>query len=63
MKRVAKISAAALAAASVIAGAPLANAAETGNTGQQVRVATTYAAGAIGDVFECGGAVGRYWCP
>lgn len=66
MKRAVKIFATTLAAASMIAGAPQASAAEApGVSGafDRVWVATTYSAGAIGDVFECGGAIGRYWCP
>lgn len=55
MRKFAHLAASTLMATSLIAVAPAASAdAQT--------VATPYAAGAIGDTFECGGMVGRLWC-
>lgn len=63
MKRALKLSSAALAAASAIAIAPLASAAETPAPAEQAELTvTTFAAGVIGDTFECGGAIGKLWC-
>ena len=55
MRKFARLVASALVATGLIAVAPAAPAdAQT--------VATPYAAGAIGDTFECGGMLGRLWC-
>ena len=63
MKRAVKLSSAALAAASAIACAPLASAAEASAPAEGTALTvTTFAAGVIGDTFECGGAVGKLWC-
>lgn len=63
MKRALKLSSAALAAASAIACAPLASATEAAAPAEGAELSvTTFAAGVIGDTFECGGAVGKLWC-
>ena len=63
MKRALKLSSVALAAASAIASAPLASAAEASAPAEGAALTvTTFAAGVIGDTFECGGAVGKLWC-
>lgn len=63
MKRALKLSSAALAAASAIACAPLASATETSAPAEGAALTvTTFAAGVIGDTFECGGAIGKLWC-
>lgn len=67
MSLVSKLSSAVLAASVAIACAPLASAAEvpaaTEATDARPGLAfTTFASGAIGDTFQCGGAVGRLWC-
>ena len=55
MRKFARLTASALVATSLIAVAPAASA-------EAQTVATPYAAGAIGDTFECGGLLGRLWC-
>ena len=55
MRKFARLAASALVAAGLITVAPAASA-------EAQTVATPYAAGAIGDTFECGGMVGRLWC-
>lgn len=55
MPKFARLVASALVAAGIIAVAPAASA-------EAQTTATPYAAGAIGDTFECGGLLGRLWC-
>ena len=55
MRKFARLAASALVAAGLITVAPAASA-------EAQTVATPYAAGAIGDTFECGGMVGHLWC-
>lgn len=63
MKRALKLSSAALAAATALACAPLASASEASAPAEQADLTvTTFAAGVIGDTFECGGAIGKLWC-
>lgn len=63
MKRALKLSSAALAAATALACAPLASASEASAPAEQTELTvTTFAAGVIGDTFECGGAIGKLWC-
>ena len=63
MKRALKLSSAALAAATALACAPLASASEASAPAKQAELTiTTFAAGVIGDTFECGGAIGKLWC-
>lgn len=54
MRKFARLTASALAAVSLITSVPA--------VAQAQPVAAPYAAGAIGDTFECGGMVGRLWC-
>lgn len=54
-----QITAVAMAAAALTAATP-ASAAEA--EAPQRMVVTTFATGAVGDTFECGGAIGRLWC-
>lgn len=54
MRKFAPLAASALVATGLLAVAPASADAQT--------VATPYAAGAIGDTFECGGMLGRLWC-
>ena len=54
MRKFARLTASVLAAVSLITSAPAA--------AQAQPVAAPYAAGAIGDTFECGGLLGRLWC-
>lgn len=54
-----RVSAAVLAAAALTVAAPVSAAqAEVAED----TVITTFASGAVGDTFECGGAIGRLWC-
>ncbi|WP_066526828.1 hypothetical protein [Corynebacterium bouchesdurhonense] len=65
MKRALKLSSATLAAATALACAPLASASEApapAPAEQAELTVTTFAAGVIGDTFECGGAIGKLWC-
>lgn len=63
MKQALKLSSAALAAATALACAPLASASEASAPAEQAELTvTTFAAGVIGDTFECGGAIGKLWC-
>ena len=55
MRKFARLTASALVAAGLLTGAPAASA-------EAQTVATPYAAGDIGDTFECGGLLGRLWC-
>ena len=55
MRKFAHLAASALMATGLIAIAPAASA-------EAQTVAVPYAAGAIGDTFECGGMVARLWC-
>lgn len=57
-----RVAAAVMAAAALTAAAPVSAAqAEVAEvTGD--KVITTFASGAVGDTFECGGVIGRLWC-
>lgn len=55
MRKFARLTASAMVAAGLLTVAPSASA-------EAQPVAVPYAAGAIGDTFECGGMVGRLWC-
>ncbi|MBC3178681.1 hypothetical protein [Corynebacterium lujinxingii] len=59
MKQIARTAACALTLVAVATGAPLASAAD--RTAGDIAV-TPYAAGVVGDMFECGGSLGRLWC-
>ncbi|MBA1835840.1 hypothetical protein [Corynebacterium wankanglinii] len=59
MKHIARTVAGALTLIAIATGAPLATAAE--QTAGNIAV-TPYAAGVVGDMFECGGSLGRLWC-
>lgn len=48
-------------AASIVVATGLITVAPAASAGAQTE-ATPYAAGAIGDTFECGGLLGRLWC-
>ncbi|MEH0146682.1 hypothetical protein V6D40_03245 [Corynebacterium sp. Q4381] len=60
-----RVAAAALAAAALTAIAPVsaaqAEVAEVAEVAEE-KVITTFASGAVGDTFECGGIIGRLWC-
>lgn len=59
MKTLARTVAGALTLAAVVTGAPLASAAEQSASSNAV---TPYASGVVGDMYECGGVMGRLWC-
>lgn len=59
MKTLARTAATALTLVAVATGAPLASAAD--RTAGDIAV-TPYAAGVVGDMFECGGSLGKLWC-
>ncbi|AIL96854.1 hypothetical protein CUREI_05710 [Corynebacterium ureicelerivorans] len=59
MKTLARTAAGALALVAVVTGAPLASAAE--QSANSI-AATPYASGVVGDMYECGGVMGRLWC-
>lgn len=59
MKQISRTVAGVLTFIAVATNAPLASAAEVNSGGIAV---TPYAAGMVGDMFECGGALGRMWC-
>ena len=59
MKTFARTAAGALTLVAVITGAPLASAAE--QTAGSI-AATPYAAGVVGDMYQCGGSLGKLWC-
>lgn len=54
-----RVAAAAMAVAALTVATPMS--AAHADTAQD-RAITTYATGAVGDTFECGGIVGRLWC-
>ena len=57
-----RVSAAVLAAAALTAAAPVSAAQAEVAPVAGDKVITTFASGAVGDTFECGGAIGRLWC-
>ncbi|MDN8604417.1 hypothetical protein Q0N48_00075 [Corynebacterium ureicelerivorans] len=59
MKTLARTTAGALTLIAVLTGAPLASAAEQSASSIE---ATPYASGVVGDMFECGGSLGKLWC-
>lgn len=59
MKTLARTAAGALTLAAVLTGAPLASAAE--QPANSI-VATPYAGGVVGDMYQCGGSLGKLWC-
>lgn len=59
MKTLARTAAGALTLVAVITSAPLASAAE--QTAGSI-AATPYAAGVVGDMYQCGGSLGKLWC-
>lgn len=56
-----QMAAVAMAAAALTTATP-ASAAEAEAEAPQRTVVTTFATGAVGDTFECGGVIGRLWC-
>lgn len=59
MKTLVRTAVGALALTTVITGAPLASASE--HTAGTI-VATPYAGGVVGDMYQCGGSLGKLWC-
>lgn len=59
MKQIARTAACALTMIAVTTGAPLASAVD--RAAGDIAV-TPYAAGIVGDTFECGGTLGKLWC-
>ena len=59
MKTVARTTAGALTLIAVLTGAPLASAAEQPASSI---AATPYAGGVVGDMYRCGGSLGKLWC-
>lgn len=59
MKTVARTTAGALTLIAVLTGAPLASASE--HTAGTI-AATPYAGGVVGDMYQCGGSLGKLWC-
>ena len=59
MKTLARTAAGALTLVAVLTGAPLASAAEQPTSSI---AATPYAAGVVGNMYLCGGSLGKLWC-